>query len=143
MNCSRRGSAPISASRRRPDRLQDRYRPRHLPVLRLGGQRRAVEYDTVPTCLDEIADVLVVAAVGVVEHFLAVIIAEAVQGLLLRQAVLAREREQFARAVVLPGAVAQRAVSEWRGGEVVQRVDHGHRVVECDAVWGIRQALQE
>lgn len=86
---------------------------RKLYKLRLlRCQRAAAEFNAVPARLHEIADVLVIRPVGIAEHVLAVVIAEAMQGLLLRQAVQAGEREQFARAVVLSGLVEGIAVSE-------------------------------
>lgn len=117
---------------------------RKLYKLRLlRCQRAAAEFDAVPARLHEVADVLVVRAVRIAEHVLAVVVAEAMQCLLLRQAVQAGEREQFARAVVLSGLVAHLAIGEGGRGEVVQRVDDGHRVVECHAVGGVVQSLQK
>ena len=94
-----------------------------------------LEDDFFPACLDEVADILVVGILGVLEHIVAVIGTETMQGLLRCQIVQLGEGEDFARAVVLPGFVLQFSVAECGGGEVVMRVDHRDGGVERDAAW--------
>ena len=96
-----------------------------------------------PTVLDEVADVLVVGALRMFEYIVAVIAAEAMQGLLRCQIVQLGKGEHFAGAVVLPGFVLQFSVAECAGGEVVMRLDHCDGVLEGDVVGCGCQGLQE
>lgn len=77
------------------------------------------------------------------EHVVAVIGTEAMQGLLWRQLVQLGEGEDFAGAAVLPGFVLQFAVAKCGGCEVVMRIDRRDGGVERDAVGRGCQSLQE
>ena len=108
----------------------------------LQHERIAFEDDPIPAGLDEVADVLMVAALRMFEHVVAVIAAETMQGLLRCQLVQSGKREYFAGAVVLPGFVLHFSVAEYAGDKVVICINHRNGVVEGDAVRRSFESLQ-
>ena len=79
----------------------------------------------------------------VLEHIVAVIGSEAMQGLLRCQVVQPGEGEDLARAVILPGFVLYFSVAKCGGGEVVMRIDHRDGGVKRDAVGSGFESLQK